>query len=353
MEKVVKEVRWIRLLLTIIALPIIVIILKTLKDIFVPLIFAMFLSFLFAPAIDYLRKKKLPLSIIIAIMVVSIFLFIALISGIVYASAITFLAEFPAYHQKLIMILESSLLKFDDLIASLDLSFSGFQLLEAKDLFGATGFTMTKVISGTMGTFVDASIKLFLTMFFLIFMVAETGKLEKRLKKVLTEDDKRKTWITLLSIENQIQKYLFNKTLISLGTAGMGMLFMLIFGVDFVIIAGIMLFVLNFIPNIGSIAASGFIIMISTVNYGLGWRTIGVTLAMIFTQTLFANILEPKLMGKKLNLTPIMVLVSLVFWGWVWGIVGMVIAVPLTSAINIIIQQFDENNVVSAIISGS
>ncbi len=353
MEKFIKEVRWIRLLLTIIALPIIVLILKTLKDIFVPLIFAMFLSFLFAPVINYLQKKKVPLSIIIAIMVASIILVIALISGIVYASAVTFLAEFPAYHQKLVLILENTLSRVDEIISGLDVSFTGFQLVEAKDLFGASGFTLSKVISGTMGTFVTASIKMFLTLFFLIFMVAETGKLEKRLLVVLTEEDKKQTWITLLRIEKQIQKYLFNKTLISLGTALLGMLFMLIFGVDFVIICGILLFVLNFIPNLGSIVASVFIIMISLVNHGTGWRTIGMTFGIIFTQMLFANILEPKLMGHKLNLTPIMVLVSLVFWGWVWGIVGMILAVPITSAINIIIKQLDEKNVFSAVISDS
>ncbi|MCB5264014.1 MAG: AI-2E family transporter, partial [Candidatus Cloacimonadaceae bacterium] len=70
------------------------------------------------------------------------------------------------------------------------------------------------------------------------------------------------------------------------------------------------------------------------------------------TQMLFGNVLEPKIQGENLNLSPIMVLVSLIFWGWVWGIVGMVLAVPITSAINIILIQIDEKNLVSAIISG-
>ncbi|MDD2616853.1 MAG: AI-2E family transporter, partial [Candidatus Cloacimonetes bacterium] len=82
------------------------------------------------------------------------------------------------------------------------------------------------------------------------------------------------------------------------------------------------------------------------------FRTLSFAVLIIATQMLFGNVLEPKIQGENLNLSPIMVLVSLIFWGWVWGIVGMVLAVPITSAINIILIQIDEKNLVSAIISG-
>ncbi|HCX60144.1 MAG TPA: AI-2E family transporter, partial [Candidatus Cloacimonas sp.] len=85
---------------------------------------------------------------------------------------------------------------------------------------------------------------------------------------------------------------------------------------------------------------------------GLDFRTLSFAVLIIATQMLFGNVLEPKIQGENLNLSPIMVLVSLIFWGWVWGIVGMVLAVPITSAINIILIQVDEKNLVSAIISG-
>ena len=84
---------------------------------------------------------------------------------------------------------------------------------------------------------------------------------------------------------------------------------------------------------------------------GLDFRTIFFAVLIIGTQMLFGNVVEPKMQGQRLNLSPIMVLVSLIFWGWVWGIVGMVLAVPITSAINIMLIQLDEKNLISAIIS--
>ncbi len=348
-----KEIRWIRLLLTVIALPIIVIILKELKSIFIPLIFAIFLSFVFAPLITFLTKKKVPMGIIIVLMFVIILMFFALVGGIFYAAFDSFMAEFPIYQQKLTALTEQTLAYLQNIANRVDIALSGLFKLDATNLFAGSDFSLTRMISGTMGSFVDFGVNLFLTMFFLMFIVAGTGKLEHRVQKVLTEDHKQRTLSTITNIQSQIQKYLFNKTLISLGTAVTGMLFMLIFRVDFVIITGIMLFTLNFIPNIGSIIASSFPIMISLLSYGFGWRSVGMMITIIMTQMVWANIIEPKLMGERLNLTPIMVLISLVFWGWVWGIVGMVVAVPITSAINIIIKQLDEDNIISAVISGS
>ncbi len=345
------EQRSIRILLTIIALPILVLMLKTLQSIFIPLIFAIFLSFLFAPLITVMRKKKIPTAITIVTMLIIIIVFFALAGGIVYAATNTFISEFPRYQEKLGIMLEQSYENIQGLGARANLSMGELPIFDFSELLKGTGFSVSKILSGTMGTFLDYGVKLFLTMIFLLFIVSGTGKLEKRLKNYFSEEENLKTLATMLSIQTQIQRYFFNKTLISLGTAFMGMFFLLIFGVDFVIMTGILLFVLNFIPNIGSIIASVFPILISLVQYGFGWRTIGVALTMSLTQMIFANILEPKLMGERLNLTPIMILISLIFWGWVWGITGMMLAVPITSAINIILKHFDEKNLISAIIS--
>jgi len=156
---------------------------------------------------------------------------------------------------------------------------------------------------------------------------------------------------TLANIQHQIQRYLLTKTVISLLTALIGMGLMIAYGVDFVIVCGILLFVLNFIPNIGSIFASGIPMIICYMQSGLDLRTISFSLLIIMTQMLFGNVIEPKVQGDRMNLSPIMVLISLIFWAWVWGIVGMVLAVPITSAINIMLIQIDDKSLVSAIIS--
>ncbi|MDD3283035.1 MAG: AI-2E family transporter, partial [Candidatus Cloacimonetes bacterium] len=213
-------------------------------------------------------------------------------------------------------------------------------------------FSISKAISNVMSTTVDISWNFILIVIFLMFIVAQDGSLNRRLNKVLSEDDRMRTSNTLGNIQLQIQRYLLTKTIISLCTAILGMVLMMLFKVDFVLVCGILLFVMNFIPNIGSIIASGIPILISFLQTGLDFKTITFGLLIIATQMLFGNVIEPKIHGERLNLSPIMVLVSLIFWGWVWGIVGMVLAVPITSAINIILIQLDEKNVISAIISG-
>lgn len=212
--------------------------------------------------------------------------------------------------------------------------------------------SIPRIVTGTMGTFVDFLVQLFLTLVFLMFIVAGAEKMGKRIRNVLTESNNRRTFYMIDNIQHQMTKYFLNKSLISLGTSLTSMFFVLIFRVDFVIMTGLLVFALNFIPNIGSIVASGFPILICFLQYGFGWRLIGVASLLIMTQMTFGNIIEPNLMGERLNLSPIVVLLSLIFWGWVWGAVGMIVAVPLTSAINIVIKELDDGKIISAIISG-
>ncbi|MDP2173166.1 MAG: AI-2E family transporter [Candidatus Cloacimonadaceae bacterium] len=348
-----KELRWIRLLLTIIAIPVVVIILKTLKAIFIPLIFAIFLSFVFAPLNAYLSKRKIPMVVTFLILLVIIVAFFAVLSFIVYAASNSLILGFPKYQEKFYQTTMETWQGFQSWLTQTNLALGNLSLIDISKLLSPSGFSITKTVTDTMGTFMNVLWNLFLTLVFLMFIVGGSVKLEKRLTQVLSSDRKSQTISMLYNIQSQMQKYLFTKTLISLATAIVGAILMLFFGVDFVLVVGIMLFVLNFIPNIGSIIASLLPMLICLLQYGFGGRLVIFSVCMIGTQMLFGNIIEPKIQGNGLNLTPIMVLISLIFWGWLWGIVGMIFAVPITSGINIILKQLDEKNIISAIISGN
>jgi len=346
------ELRWIRILLTIIAIPILVLIFRTLKSIFIPLVFAIFLSFVFAPLNKYLRKKKVHISIIMALMLVIIIILMIASTLLISSAANSLVTGFPRYQANLILRVQNAISSFDDFSARFDLAMGEGFGYDLTQLLSPGGFSISGAISNLMATTVDISWNFILIIIFLMFIVAQDGSLAKRLNTVLSEYDRKRTETTLGNIQQQIQRYLLTKTVISLCTAIVGMILMIMYGVDFVLVCGILLFVMNFIPNIGSIIASGIPILISFLQSGLDFRTLSFAVLIIATQMLFGNVLEPKIQGENMNLSPIMVLVSLIFWGWVWGIVGMVLAVPITSAINIILIQIDEKNLVSAIISG-
>lgn len=347
-----RELKWIRILLTIIAIPIIVLIFRTLKSIFIPLVFAVFLSFVFAPLTNWLRKKKLHVSLVMSVMLVIIILLMILSSFVLTAAANSLVTGFPRYQYSLTMRIHEWTTSYEALSAKFDIATAGFPQLDINQLLSPGAFSISKAMTNIMTTTLGISWNFVLIIIFLLFITAQGDRLSTRLKKVMDEDDQLRTSTTLKNVQSGIQKYLLTKTIISLCTATVGMILMALYGVDFILVCGILLFILNFIPNIGSIIASGIPILISFLQSGMDIRTITFSFLIIGTQLLFGNVLEPKIQGDRLNLSPIMVLISLIFWGWVWGIVGMILAVPMTSAINITLLQIDEKNLISAIISG-
>lgn len=348
-----KELRWIRILLTIIAIPMIVLILKTLKAIFIPLVFAIFLSFVFAPLTGFLRRKNVHIIVIMLTMVVIILLVSFGVMLLLSAATNNLISGFPNYQERLLLIVQDGIAWFENQSARLDIALSDFPRLDITQMLSPGSFSISKAISDVMTATLGVGWNYFLIVIFLLFLIAQGSQVQQRLKRIMDDYQNNKTSTTLANIQSKIQRYLLTKTVISICTALVGMGLMLLYGVDFVLICGILLFVLNFIPNIGSIIASSVPILICLLQSGFDFRFLTFTVFMIATQMLFGNVIEPKVQGSRLNLSPITVLVSLIFWGWVWGIVGMILAVPITSAINIILLQLDEKNVISAIISGS
>lgn len=346
-----KELRLIRILLTIIAVPMVVMIFRTLKSIFIPLMLATFLSFVFAPLNAWLRKKKVHISLVMIIMLIIISLLMVASFMTLTAAAGSLLNGFPRYQYRLALETQDWIQRFESWNIKLASATSAFPQMDISSMLSPGSFSLSKAISNVMSTTVGIGWNFILIIIFLMFIVAQDGRLGLRLAAVLKEEDRIKTTQTLNNIQLQIQRYLLTKTVISLLTAIVGMIFMWLYGVDFILVCGILLFVLNFIPNIGSIIASGIPIIICLLQSGLDWRTITFALCITATQMLFGNIIEPQIQGDRLDLSPIMVLVSLIFWGWVWGIVGMLLAVPITSAINIMLKQINEKNLISAIIS--
>lgn len=348
----IVELRWIRLLLMIVAIPVLVLILRTLKSIFIPLIFAVFLSFVFAPLNQFLRKKGLPIWVLMIVNLLVIAVLMTASILILSEAASSLLEGFPRYQKDLIMRMQHWVQCIEELAVKMNLALSNYTQLDVSQLLAPGGFSISKTITNVMATTMDIIWNFILIMIFLMFIVSSDNKLVDRLKRVLSPKEQKRTVKTILNIQDQIQRYLLTKTIISLATAIVGMALMLMFGVDFVLVCGIILFVLNFIPNIGSIIASAVPILICFLQSGLDLRTIFFAVLITSTQMLFGNILEPKMQGERLNLSPVMVLISLIFWGWVWGVMGMILAVPITSALNIIMIQIDEKNVFSAVISG-
>ena len=124
------------------------------------------------------------------------------------------------------------------------------------------------------------------------------------------------------------------------------------FGVEFAVMWGVLIFRFNFIPYLGSLVAVSLAIVLSFLQYAEEpWKPRLLTLLLLLVQRVVDNFIEPRLTGQKLGLSPLIVLLSLAFWGWLWGVVGMILAVPLTVIGKIVLENIRETKPLATLIS--
>lgn len=180
---------------------------------------------------------------------------------------------------------------------------------------------------------------LVLIFLFLLFILLGRDNLILKLRSAFSPAISDSLTAMTSGIRVNTQKYIVIKTLVSLIVAGMVMLVALLFGLDFVIVWGILTFILNFIPNIGSIVASALPVLFGLVQFGNPMSAVWLGVVIVAAHFLIGNILEPAMMGRSIRLSPLLILFSLIFWGSIWGIVGMFLSVPLTAIIKIVFDN--------------
>jgi predicted PurR-regulated permease PerM len=205
------------------------------------------------------------------------------------------------------------------------------------------------IIQGFVSSFSNLLTNFFIVMLFWVFMIMGKNKFEERLKVAFSSSsvDIEKQ---IFAINEQLQSYLIIKTLISLATGVTFTVILTIYGIDFALIWGLLAFVLNYIPNVGSLLATLFPILIALLDYGFGFASISIAVLLLIAQNIYGNIIEPKYLGKTLDLSPVFILMSLIFWGWVWGIVGMFLAVPIAALLKIFCSNIEALKPIAIII---
>ena len=135
-------------------------------------------------------------------------------------------------------------------------------------------------------------------------------------------------------------KYITLKTGISLLTGGLSYVVLLLFGIDYAFLWAFLIFLFNYIPYIGSLIATILPAIFAVIQFGTIWSFVWVFISVEAIQLVVGNYIEPKVMGKSLNLSPLVVVVALSFWGYVWDLLGMFLSVPITSIMLIMLAQF-------------
>jgi predicted PurR-regulated permease PerM len=328
--------------LVIIVVFIVGVVLRLAKPVLFPFFLAIFLSFVLSPALDFLTRLKIPKAISIIFILIITFFVIYLLGILFYSSGKSFASEFPKYGQKISSILSSiqERLKLAgyardplDWVGQLDINRVGSFLLSS------------------LGPFFSFISNLFLIFIFLIFILAGRGKTKEKIQASLSTSRSAKIIDVLQKIDNQIQRYLAIKTIVSFLTGVMATVILMIFGVDFAIVFGFLTFLLNYIPNIGSIIAMVLPLTIAAFQFESLWPAFWILIILGSIQMTMGNFIEPRLMGEGLGLSPLLVLFSLFFWGWLWGLPGMILAVPIAAIIKIVCSNIPSLEFVAALMS--
>jgi len=163
--------------------------------------------------------------------------------------------------------------------------------------------------------------------------------------------DKDKLDTIIQKIEKQLNTYVLVKTFINAMSASLSGFAIFLLRVDFPILSGLLIFAFGYIPNVGSVIAVSFPLLFCFLKFGFGWQLFTLLGLLILINSAFGNYLEPKLMGYKFNLSPIFIIILVVLWGFIWGPLGMLLAVPITAIFDIIFKELGMFNKLRSIIN--
>jgi len=302
---------------------------KIAAEIVIILFLAIFISSIISTIIRIMEKKQIP-KIISYLFVLGIFTLISLLLAyIVNISLKDFLSNLPEYEKQLQATVVNTLAIIEDYGYVVDKK-TILDTLNFNSFFGIT----TNVI-GSIGTFLS---KFLLIIIGIAFILAESKSFEKKLKIIFEKD--KETIRNFNLFTHNIQKYFSVKTTTSFLTGFLIALGLTFFNIDYPILWGVIAMLFNFIPVVGSIIAAIPAVLLSLVSVDLN-TTIILIVFYITINISISNIVEPKFMGKELGLSPLVIFFSLILWGWVLGIVGMFLAVPITMTLKI---AFDSNS---------
>ncbi|UTW62495.1 AI-2E family transporter [bacterium SCSIO 12741] len=221
---------------------------------------------------------------------------------------------------------------------------------QAKDY--SKDFNFTKIISGIIGALVGLFGNIFTVFFYLVFILLEEPHFGEKLKAMYPNSDRYKNVSTVIKkIDQSISTYITMKTGVSVLTGVLSYFALLIIGVDSPAFWAFLIFILNFIPTIGSLIATSFPAVFAMLQFGELLPAILVIVVVGAIQVLVGSILEPRLVGSTLNVSPLVTLITLALWGSIWGIIGMLISVPITVIIIIILNEFPETRPAAILLS--
>ena len=324
----------------------IVFILIETKNLLIPFVLALIIWYIIRETRHFLRKstfirKYFPIWLQNSLVFILIFLIIGLAAELLSSSIQRFAAILPAY--------EANVQKIN---SSINSEFN-FDIMEnLRSYSGTVDFSSSiqPVLNSLTSILGDG----FMIIIYCVFLLLEESVFRTKFEKIFSNDGKFEEVKAITDkIDHSFSQYITLKTLVSLLTGVLSYLVLLIIGVDVPILWAFIIFLLNYIPSIGSLIATTFPAIVAMLQFGEVMPGVWVLLGVGAIQILVGNFIDPKLMGDSLNISPLVVIISLIVWGAIWGVLGMVLSVPITVMMIIIMAQFPATKNIAIMLSAN
>ena len=296
-----------------------------------PILIALVLTIAWSPGSDYLRKRGWDPSLAALTGIVLGIIFIALFVGLVWASLLQLQGKLPGYQPRIEAIQEMIRAKLSNLPFETRGLFTS-EILQPGSIVGY-GLTTIRRITETAGNIV-------LLMLLMAFMMLEAMRFPAKLRRAL--GSRSEAVERMNRFGESIRSYVVINAIFGLIAAVLNTTLLLALGVDFAVLWGVLSFLLSFVPNIGFMIALVPPALIALVEHGFT-RPIIVVVAYTLINFVVDNVIKPRFVGAKVDLSPLIVVVSLIFWGWLLGPMGALVAVPLTIGLKFFLESFDES----------
>lgn len=329
---------------TLLALAAIIVIaagMKAAASLLIPFLLAGFITVICLPALNGLKSRGLPgwlaISLILVVLLIGGYLLVVMLT----ASLDGFLSRLPRYEQRLEMLLEE--LRPTLIGLGVDQEWLEMpRLLEPGTIMGLLGN-----LAGGIRAMLSHGLVVFLTV---IFMLLEAHTLPDRIRSVARDPEHTSRLLT--GFVHDLYRYLGIKALTSLATGVLIGIWLWFFDVDFALLWGVLAFLLNFIPTVGSLVAAVPGILVALIQHGSG-TAIWVLIGYLVVNQVIGSLIEPKVLGDRLGLSALVVFMSLVFWGWILGPVGMFLAVPLSMMLKLALASHPRTEPIARLVSST
>lgn len=318
MNAINQKTKGSQILLTIAAFVIVVAGMSAAKVILVPFLLAAFIAIISAPPLFWLQRKGLSTWLALIVVILAVLFIGLLMAGLVGSSVQDFSRDLPVYEAKLKQ--QTTLVM--GWLEKLGVDISGLAVTEIFDP-GAAMKLVATLLNGLGNVLANG----FLILMTVIFILLEASSFPAKLRTVL--GDPGSSLIRFDNFISNVKHYMAIKTLVSLATGILVAVWLVVIGVDYPLLWGLLAFALNYIPNIGSIISAVPAVLLAIIQLGF-IRAAVVAAGYVVINLLMGNVIEPRFMGRGLGLSTLVVFLSLLFWGWVLGPVGMLLSVPLT-----------------------